>query len=181
MQKGFAPILIVVLIALVVGGGAYYLGTKKSSLPTFSSSKIPSTIFDETANWKTYTNTKFGYSLKYPADKFTDCSEEDVFMLNCPNGEGRPDFGISTDTSSPSPEPYKDYFDSTTEAIKVGNIDGTRYTNRLKSQDIPNVTQIAYSRLPDYIMLSHNGRYFSISYNDYQMVSPILSTFKFTD
>lgn len=78
MQKGFAPILILVgiLVLTAVAGGAYYFG--KSQVPksqtqnqVIISKTIPSvaptstpTISDETANWKT--DAKFGYEIKYP-------------------------------------------------------------------------------------------------------------------
>lgn len=77
MQKGQAAILIVVAILIVAAtaGGAYYLGK-----PTFQTPQpipSPSVTPNETANpdsigvnWKTYTNTRFGYSFEYPPDKY---------------------------------------------------------------------------------------------------------------
>lgn len=79
-QKGFAPILVLVGI-LVIGvlvGGTYYSGLIK--LPSFNqtpsviitpspkniATPVPSSI-NSTADWKTYTNTKYGYSVKYPS------------------------------------------------------------------------------------------------------------------
>ena len=71
-QKGFAPIIIIVLVA-IVASGVYFLGTKNIlklptsfSLPTISPSPTPTP--DPTANWKTYTNYEYGYSVKYPSD-----------------------------------------------------------------------------------------------------------------
>ncbi len=72
MQKGFAPILIILLIALAVGGYSIYSNylnnqTKPTPQPTTHSTPQPSpSPADEIANWKTYTNTKYGFSLKYP-------------------------------------------------------------------------------------------------------------------
>lgn len=86
MQKGFAPILIILLIgiALAAIGGAYYFGTLKStplqpiasSTPT-SASQTPQATpkstsnpsqnpADETANWKTHNDTD--YNFQYPSD-----------------------------------------------------------------------------------------------------------------
>ncbi len=81
-QKGFSLLFIILGIILVIGiaGGAYYLGktqiTKpqppnpvvlaQTPQPTPASSVVPSSTSDETANWKTYTNTKYGYIIKYP-------------------------------------------------------------------------------------------------------------------
>lgn len=92
MQKGFAPILILVGILVIAAiGGAFYLGkqTSKPSQPqnqVVTSQATPSSTQDtsrepngsaaspvpngtgETVNWKTYTNTKAGYSIKYPPE-----------------------------------------------------------------------------------------------------------------
>lgn len=63
-QKGLAPILVVLLIVLAVGG---YLLYQKQFKPAFTPQSPPSPIAsDETANWKTYTNNKYKYSFKYP-------------------------------------------------------------------------------------------------------------------
>lgn len=82
------PILLTLLgSGVVFGGGAYYLATvqntpetvdttqttvratkKPTANPTNSNAIIAtaSTTADETANWKTYTNTKYGFFFKYP-------------------------------------------------------------------------------------------------------------------
>jgi len=74
-QNGFAPILILIAIVVVGAiGGAYYLGTKKApepqtsttSSPAVQTTPSPSSTPDETADWKTYTNTKIGFVIKYP-------------------------------------------------------------------------------------------------------------------
>lgn len=78
-QKGFVPIIIIIVV-LIGFVGVYYLGrlnpkkevsnpspssvatvidTSKPTIPTIK----PTT--DPTANWKTYTNTKYGYSIGY--------------------------------------------------------------------------------------------------------------------
>lgn len=88
-QKGLAPLLIVIIFAGVIAlaGGAYYLGTKRSETFTTPSQQPQQTTADvspaptdadetvytesdRSANWKTYTNSQHGYSLKYPEDKF---------------------------------------------------------------------------------------------------------------
>ncbi|MDO8570375.1 MAG: hypothetical protein Q7R97_02220 [Candidatus Daviesbacteria bacterium] len=76
-QAGFAPILIVILIALAVGGYLIYQNQPKpvvisqpivqpTSAPIIS--PIASASAAETANWKTYTSNKYGFSYKYPQD-----------------------------------------------------------------------------------------------------------------
>lgn len=64
-QKGLAPIVIVVLIALGIGG--YLVYQDKVSNPSVINATPLPTVYpstDETTNWKTHTNTK--YSLEYP-------------------------------------------------------------------------------------------------------------------
>lgn len=70
-QKGLAPILAVLLIGITLVGAGYLVYSEKIALPQTkpvqqTTQQTPSFISDETANWKTYTNTKYGYSIKYP-------------------------------------------------------------------------------------------------------------------
>jgi len=54
-QSGFVlPMAILIVIVLIVAGGVGYYFYKIS--------------VDETANWKTYVNEKYGYSFKYPPE-----------------------------------------------------------------------------------------------------------------
>ena len=66
-QKGFAPIIIIVLITLGIAG---YFGYKqfKPTVDNLIGSSFPTP--DPTVNWKTYTNNKARYEIKYPASWF---------------------------------------------------------------------------------------------------------------
>ncbi|SRR5258706_8188786 len=67
-QKGFAPLLILILIALATlgyFGYKYFQSTNKVPAVTVSS-PIPSV--NPAVGWKTYTSTKDGFSFKYPED-----------------------------------------------------------------------------------------------------------------
>jgi len=95
--RGFAAVFF--LLGFVVISGlvlAFYLNklgtfiqTKGLASPRPSSipSKNPQAT-DETANWKTYTNQRFGYSLKYPPDvnleltTKNDLSDALIFQAN---------------------------------------------------------------------------------------------------
>lgn len=84
--SALVPIFLSALIsALVFGGGAYYLGftqgkkeathTTSTAEPTTTATLVPATSLpsasltpDEIAKWKTYTNSKYSYSVKYPTD-----------------------------------------------------------------------------------------------------------------
>ena len=94
-QKGFVELLIIgIVLLLAVAGGAYYFGTQKSQAPVTSSpspiaqvSLLPTPIPDETANpdsiganWKTYTDSKYNYSINYPPDWKTETMEYGVYL-----------------------------------------------------------------------------------------------------
>lgn len=68
---GFSIISVGITVAII---GYFVLTTKQTQPANQQSISIPPTIAqpsptpsNETANWKTYTNAKYGYSIKYPA------------------------------------------------------------------------------------------------------------------
>lgn len=71
MQKGFAPILLLfgIVIIVAIAGGAYYFG-KLSLKPSQSQASVtpsPQPVkVDETVNWKTYDSED--YNISYPSD-----------------------------------------------------------------------------------------------------------------
>lgn len=68
-QKGISTIkdvLIVVVAIVLIGGGAF--AYKYWWVPRVSEN-IQN---DETADWKTYTNTQYGFEIKYPSDWITE-------------------------------------------------------------------------------------------------------------
>ena len=78
-QKGLAPILIVLLIAVGIGGYLLYQKQLKPvSVPQPSPSPVVSPESSNSAqttnpdligaNWKTYTNTKYSFTVNYPSD-----------------------------------------------------------------------------------------------------------------
>jgi len=62
-QKGFINILVVIGIIILAGAAGYFALVKKQE-------PIPQQITaeDETTNWKTYSNEKYGFKFKYPLD-----------------------------------------------------------------------------------------------------------------
>lgn len=70
--KRILPIAAAVVLLIAIVGGTYLLGTKKNNSKTISQvtpTVTPTPTTDPAANWKTYTNTKYGYSIKYPDDR----------------------------------------------------------------------------------------------------------------
>lgn len=59
------------------------------SLPTATPS-LP----DETANWKTYTNSAYSFSIKYPPDKKVETDEKNAIVNVCNNQKGIVDIRI---------------------------------------------------------------------------------------
>lgn len=68
-QKGLSPIVVVLLIVLGIGGYLIYQNQNKTT-PTQETTQSSVTQSDKTANWKVYTNTVQGYSVRYPLDWF---------------------------------------------------------------------------------------------------------------
>ncbi len=66
-QKGFAQIFIFILL-LAILGTVIYFGSKQGKIVTPIQSPIPTATPDVTANWKTYSNTAYNYSVKYPTN-----------------------------------------------------------------------------------------------------------------
>jgi len=81
-QKGFAPIVIILIVVIILAGGVLIwqhsktprekVGVSEKTSPTSTASvkqpKEPSITDNETANWKTYRNDKYGFSFKYPEE-----------------------------------------------------------------------------------------------------------------
>jgi len=87
MQKGFSNliILLVVLVLAVTAGGYYYSQNLTSKVtPQTLSTPVPST--DPTTNWKTYNNSTFGYSFRYPTE-YKNLSGLGEHVLYSPDAE----------------------------------------------------------------------------------------------
>ncbi|MEK7062180.1 MAG: PsbP-related protein [Patescibacteria group bacterium] len=98
-QKGFANIILVVVIVILLGVVGYFALVKKSepiaqqtpiSTPPTTQTPTQQTPApkDETVNWKTYTNTNRGYSIKYPSDwAFEEQGNGDGGLFKDKNGK----------------------------------------------------------------------------------------------
>lgn len=81
-QKGFAQILIIILL-LVVLGGVIYFGTKQGKVTTHAvQTPVPSATPDATANWKTYQTRDNSFTMNYPADWIIDDQSKQIDLYN---------------------------------------------------------------------------------------------------
>ena len=69
------PLLIAIIAVLVIGGGIYVYEQNKSQQPTAndqivatSTNQTTNSVTNKTVAWKTYTDTKYGFSVRYPSD-----------------------------------------------------------------------------------------------------------------
>ncbi|GEM_PF-5953702 len=192
-QKGFLlPILAIVLFVVLVGG-AYYLGTTKSSNPLVANNVTPiannqpsSTAqlsplptSDPTAGWLTYTNAKLGYSFKYPTE-----------WANCPSSFGGSKSDITIYLCSATVQPF-DYL-WTSFVDNPQNLSFQQLATQGLSQDIKNIfkyTTAVYNQNSAYITntlpaaSTTENVFFKMSNNAYVEISyqPTNATLGFSD
>lgn len=67
-QKGLAPIVIILLIAVALVGYLIYSGKINLPQKQVNQQTAEAPKIDEIEDWKTYTNEKYGYSFQYPQE-----------------------------------------------------------------------------------------------------------------
>src|SRR3989344_8749741 len=65
-KKGFASIILIALVVVLVGAGGYFI-LRKDETPQvpFSEPTTPAPV-NQIADWETYRNEKYGFEVKYP-------------------------------------------------------------------------------------------------------------------
>ncbi len=74
-QKGFVNIILIAVVIILAGVMGYYIFTQKFGYPNtlYPSSNTQQTppTKDKTADWRIYTNNKYGFQISYPPDVYT--------------------------------------------------------------------------------------------------------------
>lgn len=206
-QKGFAPILIALGVILILGvvSGAYYFGKSQSVKPTIQNSVVtsqtpqptPSPTPDAIANWRTYTNTQYKFTLSYPEDWESQVPEVSTnnFRLDFLkfdqdyNGFERPNITLiinNDNINNIRSSLFKEY-NSKGTIQDIGLLSGDLYQGTGKSKDFSGKNTFQKFRA-DYLISKNNLNYwFRLSTKpEYQNkhledFKKIISTFKFTN
>jgi hypothetical protein len=201
-QKGFSPIIVIIILALIGIVGAYYFGINKGNVlptPTQTPTQITPTTkptIDPTANWKTYTESSIGLTFKYPitwsATKSPGQNLNIVITPDSKNEKGLVPMQLMID----SPNEYNGYVDFTsilqaqthylksldngakiTNSLTIGGKQATRIEGKLLG---PGPSEGSFLQ---YTFVQLDGKVLIIQLGDANIQKEhdqILSTFKFT-
>jgi hypothetical protein len=162
---------------------------------------MPTTDLTITADWKTYTNKKYGYTLKYPTNLFSDCSlNNELFALRdgaepCSADDFRVGFAVAvnkrTQGSEMIVEDYEKSVDETcysitTQEMVISELPAIKYYNTIHDADSPQCSRytLVYVQNKIHIVVNKENYtyllWFNSNHND-ETENQILSTFKFTN
>ena len=180
--KGFTPALVVVAILAIFLGG-YYLGQQQIKLTLSSQSTVqpPSSPADETADWKTYISTKYGYSLKYPINwKSLECNSAsfgpDVASSCATDAPGALILTVENEIKEPLISVATEFKVTERKTVNIGGENG-EWVLVEKVKPSPGADKIIVTAVV------HDGKTYTFNLSDVnekENLDQILSTFKFT-
>ena len=190
-QEGFANLVLVGAVVILVAVGAYFTLSKKSG--PIVEPQIPikntQTSTDKTANWKTYTNNEYGFEFKYPDTlQITEESDQRNFDLRPedPNNElfnwfslhladkrDRQIFNFSVSINHPG----LGFGGTETVSKTTVTIDGVN-ANKEIFQEIGG--EYKGEKMVLYTFNKSGNGYMVLGTGTYELADTILSTFKFT-
>ncbi|MDZ7586358.1 MAG: hypothetical protein U0946_01270 [Patescibacteria group bacterium] len=165
--------------------------TNMISSPTPLVSPEPSAAA-ETTNWKTYTNNFYGYSIKYPGDKYTKCidNESDVYLDFLEGAEGTRDcrvkpgegvkFGVRIRKTSAN---WQDSFNPKCFQKENTTLDGINAVRFYSPRECA-IAPVLYRPGETYVLAEYKEKLYEIFFiedKNKEINSQILSTFKFLD
>jgi hypothetical protein len=169
-------ILMILVIVGLVGYGGYYLGIQTNkpvsqyvapSPLTITTNPTPTASVDPTAGWKTYSNSTYGYQVKYPPN----LSVKENTIVQSVQFTSQDTVYIEI-----IKEPQTKNFNSVSEYLGEGN------GLMLKSRIIGDIQWWYDSNSANPLHYSlKQGKIYGISIKNVQSVDQILSTFKFTN
>lgn len=170
---------------------------KKPTAPAINT--VTPSSMDETANWKTYTNAKLGFELKYPsAYKITEQSQNKILVVNATDvfdafwiSSAKDKSFININTLKTCKTVYEEYKQNPSmtggpicidergnfgivgkePVTKLGNNDAKEFYVTFTGQGSVATTRIIQTINPPFIQISSIGK----------NTDQILSTFKFTN
>ncbi len=212
-QKGFVNIFLILIAFLAMGAVGYWAGLQQKTEVTsveptmdINTENNPSDVFSDTAkdptlNWKTYTNTKYGFEFKYPADKYllnpSDGIDYESAVLVSRSGSGSALLSVAVISSSTSQTLYQyllaqDKLNQTayegTPSVKVLGTQDTVIAGVQSTQRMEDLLAAGFSTLVTYIKKGDKVFRVTAGFDDKtnkitneEEYNKILTTFKFTN
>jgi hypothetical protein len=198
-SKGILWIGIALLILALVGVGAYYFGSRKTTTsitPELVPTQTPTPTLNPMANWKIYTNSFHGYTIKYPEAWYLSepsCEDECALTIsdtslilpaNVPDPEDKTHLRLGIlvfDQDTPSLQQWQE-----TEVVKEESVEfsGMQAIKRTEIRD--DFFQLSESVLVENVYINYKEKTYSLYYfppsSDLRLtLDQILSTFEFIE